>query len=57
VRLPKWFPEVPKPWNPAYRGVWHVMTREERQWSLFIDLLVVLVAIIIWAVASGNVSR
>lgn len=51
MKLLKWFPEVPRPWNPAYRGVWHVMTKEERQWSLFVDLLVAVAALSVFFLA------
>lgn len=45
MKLPSWFPQVPRPWNPAYRGVWHLMTKEEKQWSLFVDLCVAAVCV------------
>jgi hypothetical protein len=41
VKLPSWIPAVSRPWNPAYRPVWDVMTHQERQVSFLIDLAVI----------------
>jgi hypothetical protein len=41
MRLPEWFPQVPRPWNPAFRSVWDAMTPAEKPWSCFVDALVV----------------
>ena len=49
MKLPSWFPQVRQPWNPAYRGVWHLMTKEEKQWSLFVDLVVAVVCVSVFA--------
>jgi hypothetical protein len=37
-------PTVPRPFNPAYRSVWGLMTRREKQVSFLIDMIVVLLA-------------
>lgn len=45
MRLPRWFPPVSEPWNPAYKDTWRAMTREERQWSRFYDLVLVVIVV------------
>jgi hypothetical protein len=40
----RFVPTVPMPFNPAYRSVWGLMTRREKQWSFLIDMAVVLIA-------------
>jgi hypothetical protein len=40
----RYIPRVPRPWNPAYRGVWDLMTTREKQWSFIIDFAVILIA-------------
>ena len=48
-RLPDWFPQVRRPFNPAFREVWDEMTVHVRQWSLVFDILVlVAVAAACW---------
>jgi hypothetical protein len=37
-------PTVAMPFNPAYRSVWGLMTRREKQVSFLIDMLVILLA-------------
>lgn len=34
----RFIPAAPLPFNPAYRSVWGLMTRREKQASLLIDL-------------------
>lgn len=41
MKLPRWFPAVSRPWNPAYREVWDDMTHEERQASFLFDMVIV----------------
>lgn len=40
----RFVPAVPRPFNPAYRNVWDLMTRREKQASFLIDMIVVLLA-------------
>jgi hypothetical protein len=47
MRLPCWFPAVPRPFNPAYRPVWDAMSHAERQMSCLIDMVICLFAIAI----------
>jgi hypothetical protein len=56
MKLPDWFPEVGRPWNPAYQAAWDAMTSQERKWSFFIDLCIVGVVGIIWLITycKGN---
>lgn len=49
MKLPRWFPAVRRPWNPAYREAWDVMTHEERQWSFAADLAIFAVVFgVVW---------
>lgn len=41
MKLPHWFPAATRPWNPAFRDTWDAMSHEERQWSLMVDLVIV----------------
>lgn len=45
-KLPKWIPQVSKPWNPAYKEVWEAMTPNEKRWSFLVDVIVVAVVLI-----------
>jgi hypothetical protein len=58
MRLPDWFPEVSRPWNPAYKHVWDAMSSQERKWSFLIDMcivgLVIIVCIAGYHFAKGN---
>ena len=45
MRLPRWFPEVPRPWNPAYHESWRAMTTAEKQWTFFVDLMVIAICV------------
>jgi hypothetical protein len=38
--MPRWIPQVSRPFNPAYGRVWKVMTPDERRASLLFDALV-----------------
>lgn len=40
AKLPRWIPQTPKPWNPAYIPTWEAMTENERRWSFLFDLVV-----------------
>lgn len=43
MKLPTFIPQVPKPWNPAYRETWNVMTPNEKRWSFLVDVVIVIV--------------
>lgn len=38
IKLPRWVPKVPRPWNPAYRGTWDAMDDDAKRWSFLIDV-------------------
>jgi hypothetical protein len=40
----RFVPEVGRPFNPAYRSVWGLMTHREKQASFLFDLGVILIA-------------
>lgn len=40
----RYIPTVPRPFNPAYRSVWDLMTTREKQWSFLIDMAIVGIA-------------
>lgn len=42
----KW-PQIPRPWNPAYTETYDAMTEEERQSSFKIDLALVAVCLFV----------
>jgi hypothetical protein len=45
----RFIPEVGRPFNPAYRSVWGLMTRREKQFSFLFDCFVVLgCALVFW---------
>lgn len=50
MQLPNWFPQSPRPWNPAFAEVWDVMSPNQRRWDLLIDIA--LCAIILCAVGA-----
>jgi hypothetical protein len=53
MRLPDWFPQVPRPWNPAYREVWDAMTPNEKRWSALVDAVVVLAVLVLCLLGAG----
>lgn len=46
MKLPRWVPEVRRPFNPAFRDTWEAMTHTERQVSWLVDWCLVLVVVI-----------
>lgn len=40
----RFIPAVTRPFNPAYRSVWDLMTRREKQWSFIFDFIIILLA-------------
>lgn len=46
MKLPKWIPKIPRPWNPAYREVWDSMTSDEKRASWLVDAMIILGAIL-----------
>jgi hypothetical protein len=40
MKLPRWIPQTPKPWNPAWRETWEAMTPNGRRWSFVIDMII-----------------
>lgn len=52
MKLPRFIPQVSKPWNPAWQDAWEAMTPNERRWSwLFDATLVVIVLVIVWVLS------
>lgn len=51
----KW-PQIPRPWNPAYHEVYDAMTEQERQASFKIDLALAGLAIL-FALCLGGCSK
>lgn len=49
MSLWRFIPPVGRPFNPAYRDTWAVMTRRERQWSCLADVCVCIAAICFFA--------
>ncbi len=41
MKLPRWIPQVSRPWNPAFRETWDAMTTVERQMSFLFDCAIV----------------
>jgi hypothetical protein len=56
MRLPRWLPAVPRPFNPAYRETWDAMSHEERQWSCLIDVAICIFALAIIVGAKGIIG-
>ncbi|UTC29849.1 hypothetical protein BAJUN_02190 [Bajunvirus bajun] len=52
MQLPTWIPRISRPWNPAYRSTWDVMSDNEKRWSWLFDAGVVLVVGIVLLVLS-----
>jgi len=48
----KW-PQIPRPWNPAYQEVYDTMTEEERQNSFKIDMTLLIVVLFVCAIVGG----
>lgn len=46
MKIPEWVPQVSRPFNPAYREVWDVMTPNERRASFLFDAFVVAIVFI-----------
>ena len=36
--LPKWIPQINKPWNPGLHKTYKAMTPNDKRWSLLIDV-------------------
>lgn len=51
MKMPKWLPQIKRPWNPGYGETWDVMSKLERQWSTVFDfaLGLIVMAIVLWS--------
>ncbi len=47
MQVPTWIPQVRRPWNPAYRETWDVMTPNDRRVSFLIDAAIVIAFLIV----------
>ena len=61
MKLPKWLPQIRRPWNPAYRDTWNTMTTTEKQASFLFDCalvgLVVIACLVLGGCASADISK
>jgi len=53
MKLPRWFPEVPRPWNPAFRSTWDAMSKPERQASMLFDVVIMVILVLGVLILSG----
>lgn len=53
MKLPEWFPQVSRPWNPAYRETWDAMTPDEKRWSCLADMFMIGVVVVVLLICTG----